>query len=555
MISCSRSVGGRVLKLQRNNFHQNVTKLREVSSGKVTPGKMASTNKSVAFCWLRNDLRYHDNEVLTKANINADYVVPVYCFDPRHFKGTYHFEFPKTGPHRAKFLKESVEDLKATLRNRGSDLIVRLGKPEEVLPFLIKSVAATTSHLVFQEEVTKEETDVERSVRDRCKDAGVNVHSFWGATLYHKTDLPFPINKVPDTYTNFRKAVEAQSRVRGVCNMPDKLKPLPENLDVGEIPTLSKLGVEELPMDNRTAFPFAGGETAGLARVKNYFWDTNNVANYKETRNGLLGEAYSTKLSPWLAHGCLSPRFIFNEIKKYESQRVANKSTYWVIFEMIWRDYFRFVCMKFGDRVFYPSGIMGKKVQWKRNAQLFEMWKNGRTGVPFVDANMRELKETGWMSNRGRQNVASFLLKDMGLDWRLGAEWFESQLLDHDVCSNYGNWNYAAGIGNDPRENRKFNMVKQGLDYDPEGNFIRVWVPELKNIKNGRIHTPWKMNIAELTNAGVSLGEDYPKPVVIAPEWGRHDHKMNNSNKKQKGGWVPPGQKRGIDFYFSGDRK
>ncbi|XP_071549245.1 cryptochrome DASH-like isoform X3 [Panulirus ornatus] len=488
--------------------------------------KMDKINKAVAFCWLRNDLRFHDNEVLLKANNNADNIIPVYCFDPRHFQRTYHFGFPKTGMHRAKFLRECVEDLRSTLRKKGSDLVVRFGKPEEILPGLLKSVPASSHFLVFQEEVTKEERDIQQELREWCKSAGIQIHTFWGSSLYHRTDLPFHIDKVPDTYTGFRKAVEAQSRVRNPLVMPEKLKPVPENIDPGELPTLDQLGVKGAALDKRTAFPFSGGETAGLGRVKQYLWDTNSIAQYKETRNGLLGEEYSTKFSPWLSLGCLSPRYIYSEIKKFEHIRVANQSTYWVIFEMIWRDYFRYVCMKYGDRVFYPSGIMGRKIQWKRNPQSFEMWKDGRTGVPFVDANMRELKETGWMSNRGRQNVASFLIKDLGLDWRLGAEWFESQLLDHDVCSNYGNWNYAAGIGNDPRENRKFNMIKQGLDYDPEGEFIRMWIPELNNIKSAMVHTPWKMSAFDQKEAGVILGDNYPNPIVIAPEWSRHDSKI-----------------------------
>ena len=197
--------------------------------------------------------------------------------------------------------------------------------------------------------------------------------------------------------------------------------------------------------DERSAFPFTGGENSGLERLEYFLWSSDCVAKYKETRNGLLGKDYSTKFSPWLAAGCLSPRQIFWEIKKYEEKRVANQSTYWVIFELLWRDYFRLVCYKYGDSVFLETGIMNKRLAWSQDKGKFEAWREGRTGVPFVDANMRELSRTGWMSNRGRQNVASFLVKDLGLDWRLGAEWFESQLLDHDVCSNYGNWNYAAG--------------------------------------------------------------------------------------------------------------
>merc|ERR1712013_504194 len=179
---------------------------------------------------------------------------------------------------------------------------------------------------------------------------------------------------------------------------------------------------------------------------------------------------------------------------------------------------------------------------------------DGRTGVPFVDANMRELKLTGWMSNRGRQNVASFLVKDLGLDWRLGAEWFESQLLDHDVCSNYGNWNYAAGIGNDPRENRKFNMIKQAMDYDGEGEFVRLWVPELKGLKGGKVHVPWTLNERELESGGVEIGVTYPKPLVLAPEWSRHAAGKQSNKAYQGNNGYSKGQK-GINFYFKSDQK
>ena len=163
------------------------------------------------------------------------------------------------------------------------------------------------------------------------------------------------------------------------------------------------------------------------------------------------------------------------------------------------------------------------------------------------------------MSNRGRQNVASFLIKDLGIDWRMGAEWFESQLLDHDVCSNYGNWNYAAGVGNDPREDRKFNIIKQGLDYDPNGEFIKMWVPEIaqlaeSNAKNkGKIHFPWKVNQPDLQKANVQLGVTYPRPFLIAKEWERYyDKSDRKEGRDPKHGQQ---QGRGMDFYFKPTNK
>ncbi|KAG5268568.1 hypothetical protein AALO_G00214000 [Alosa alosa] len=512
-------------------------------------------------CLLRNDLRLHDNEVFHWAQKNAEHIVPLYCFDPLHYLGTSCFNFPKTGPFRLRFLLDSVNDLRASLKKRGSNLVVRRGKPDQVVGDLIKQLGSVTA-VAFHEEVTQEEKEVEKQIKDVCLKNQVKVQSFWGSTLYHRHDLPFNhISRLPDVYTQFRKAVESQSRVRPVLPTPAQLRSLPLGLEEGPVPTYQDLEQLEPVTDPRSAFPCHGGESEALARLKHYFWDTDAVATYKETRNGLIGVNYSTKFAPWLAMGCISPRYIYEQIKKYEQERTANQSTYWVIFELLWRDYFRFVALKYGNRLFHLNGLQDKHVPWKTDMKLLDAWKEGRTGVPFVDANMRELALTGFMSNRGRQNVASFLTKDLGLDWRMGAEWFEYLLVDYDVCSNYGNWLYSAGIGNDPRENRKFNMIKQGLDYDNNGDYVRQWVPELQGIKGGDVHTPWALSSGALSHAKVSLNETYPSPVVMAPEWSRH------VNKKPSGGSGPAarGRKglshtpkqhkdRGIDFYFSKSR-
>jgi deoxyribodipyrimidine photo-lyase len=154
---------------------------------------------------------------------------------------------------------------------------------------------------------------------------------------------------------------------------------------------------------------------------------------------------------------------------------VANDSTYWLIFELLWRDYFRFVAAKYGTKIFQAQGICKKETQWQHDVARFESWRTGNTGVDFIDANMKELLLTGFMSNRGRQNVASFLTKDLGIDWRWGAAWFESQLMDYDVCSNWLNWAYVAGVGNDPREDRYFNIESQVRKYDPDNHYTKLW--------------------------------------------------------------------------------
>jgi deoxyribodipyrimidine photo-lyase len=248
---------------------------------------------------------------------------------------------------------------------------------------------------------------------------------------------------------------------------------------------------------------FRGGESEALRRVDEWMWRDDNLRNYFEIRNGMLGERYSSKLSPWLALGCISPRFVVAEARRYEAERVSNKSTYWLVWELCCRDFFHFQCYKYGSRVFLIGGARGVHREWSRDEDKLSRWKNGYTGVPIVDANMRELKATGWMSNRGRQIVASYFIFELELDWRLGADHFESLLLDHDVYSNWGNWNAMAGLTGG-RINR-FNMTKQSRDYDPQGEYLRHWLPELRLMTAPQIFEPWLVSTTELTRCGVTI--------------------------------------------------
>lgn len=243
----------------------------------------------------------------------------------------------------------------------------------------------------------------------------------------------------------------------------------------------------------------------------------------------MLGADYSSKFSPWLARGCLSPRYIYEQVQKYERERVKNDSTYWLIFELRWRDYFRFICSKHGNKVFFQSGIKGLDIDWKEDWERFTLWQAGKTGFPLVDANMREIVATGFMSNRGRQNVASFLTKNLGINWQMGAEWFESLLIDYDVCSNWGNWNYVAGVGNDARGFRFFNIIKQSKDYDPEGKYLRHWLPELASLSAKKIHEPWQLSREEQNQFGVTIGVDYPQPVVDLFKSAKANEKIYNA--------------------------
>lgn len=176
-----------------------------------------------------------------------------------------------------------------------------------------------------------------------------------------------------------------------------------------------------------------------------------------------------------MANGSISARTIYWQVRKFEKQHVKNQSTYWLIFELIWRDYFKYVSLKHGNQIFKLNGILKKDYDWSTNKNLIDKWINGKTKSDFVNANMIELKDTGWMSNRGRQNVASYFAKELHLDWRIGAAYFESLLLDFDVHSNFGNWMYVSGVGNDPRD-RKFNVELQAERYDANGKFRGIWL-------------------------------------------------------------------------------
>jgi len=421
--------------------------------------------------WFKTNLRLEDNETLLKAISKSDSVIPIYCFDESHFQET-KFGFKKTGSYRFKFLLDSLIDLDSSLRKLGSGLLILKGKPEVEIP---KVVLEFDVFKVFaNREVSYEEKQTEALLQTALFKMNCDIETFSTSTLYHAEDLPFTIKDIPDVFTKFRKRIEKESEVRATFESPIHISS--PSIEPLNLPSFEEFNLEEKVTDKRAAIYFKGGETAALARLKHYFFDSKCISSYKETRNGLVGEDYSSKFSAWLALGCISPRYIFQELKKYEAQQEENDSTYWLVFELLWRDYFRFMMKKHKDKFFNQAGIkeVAKPIE-EHNSELLQDWVDGKTGVDFIDANMLELKLTGFMSNRGRQNVASYLCNDLKLDWRYGAAYFEQQLIDYDVSSNWGNWAYLAGVGNDPRGNRKFNIEKQANDYDKDRVYRDLW--------------------------------------------------------------------------------
>jgi len=430
---------------------------------------MQKKQEHTKLVWFRNDLRVSDNDVLAKACDDNATVIAIYCFTPKHFEVD-RFGFKKTEKYRAQFLIETLTDLKANLSKLNVELLVYFEQPETIIPIVCKRFNVTD--IFIQTEWTQEEVETENAVKSKLE--AVNFHSIYNQFLYHPVDINFEISKTPHVFTVFRKKLEKYIEIRPEASLKQlsASNRIENNTD---IPTLQDLGFQDSEKHPNTAFPFKGGETEALKRLDNYFFTTKKLGFYKKTRNGLVGTDYSSKFSAWLANGSISARSIYWRVKQFERELYKNQSTYWLIFELIWRDYFKYVSLKHGNQIFKLEGILNKNYNWSTNQNQIKKWINGNTTSDFVNANMIEIKETGWMSNRGRQNVASYFAKELKLDWRIGASYFESLLIDYDVHSNYGNWMYVAGVGNDPRD-RKFNVQLQAERYDANGKFRKIWL-------------------------------------------------------------------------------
>ncbi|WP_037315276.1 DASH family cryptochrome [Salegentibacter sp. Hel_I_6] len=425
--------------------------------------------------WFQNNLRSKDNLPLSQAFKEHEQVIAIYFFDPRQFKVT-EFGFRKTGKFRAKFLLETIAELKENLAELNIPLFIYHDTPERKLPKFLQE--NNISSIYLQKEWTSEEQNLLENVKKEIPE-NIQFNSYYDQFLFHPEDIPYPsYHEVPKVFTEFRKKCEAKVVIRNCTPAPEALKQ--KNFDLKnetKIPGLKELGFEDFTQDERTAFPFKGGEDQAQKRIQQYFWETKKLAEYKKTRNGLIGKSYSSKLSAWLANGSISAKQVYWEVKNFEKEITKNEDTYWLIFELIWRDYFKFISLKHGDKIFKIGGILEKNLEWNISKKALEQWISGETKEPFVNANMKEIAATGFMSNRGRQNVGSYWAKELKQDWRVGAAYFESLLIDYDVHSNWGNWMYNSGVGNDPRD-RKFNIKRQAERYDPDQKFQELWLKD-----------------------------------------------------------------------------
>jgi deoxyribodipyrimidine photo-lyase len=430
---------------------------------------------STLIYWFRSDLRLLDSPALNKACREATYLVPVFILPPEEVSTRW--GFARESDLRKRYLGETLVALDAQCRALGSRLLVLQGDAATTLAALLQS---TQAQGIVCEQIAAPE---EQAVVEQLRAQGIQVQCLWQSTMVELATLPFTPQQMPDVFTQFRQKLEAKGlRARQTVSRPTQLPGLPSRLEVESICLRQRL--DRLSSVTTEHTQVRAGTTQGLQHLDHYFAD-ELPHTYKQTRNQLSGTNYSTRFSTWLATGALSAPMIVERLTGYEANRGANEGTYWIWFELVWRDYFRFLHLKYGRALYVREGLRKPEPGSESPSlaepksgialKLFEQWTQGRTKNALVNAGMNELATTGKMSNRMRQIVASYLIYDLRIDWRAGAAWFESQLLDYDVYSNQGNWLYIAGLGTDPRGGRRMNMDKQALEHDPKGLYREQW--------------------------------------------------------------------------------
>ena len=402
--------------------------------------------------WLRRDLRLHDQPALAAARRHSKHLIPVFCLDDRLLHGRH-----ASGP-RTQFLLECLADLERSLRARGSRLVIRHGRPEHEIPKLVRQTKASAVHC---------SADVSAFARHRDRRVAqaldVPVHQHPG--LFVLDDLAAIQTVAGGPYTVFSPFHRAWAEVprRRPSGVPSALPPLPRGVDPGKLPSL-----HDLHLHQEVAEPQPGGEHRAREAMRAFL--SGHAAGY-ESRRDLLAEPGTSRLSAYLHFGCLSVR----ELEQRAPSRAFRR-------QLCWRDFYAHVLLHFPDNAHaeHQARYRGT-IPWSRTEKRFAAWCEGRTGYPLVDAGMRQLRRQGWMHNRARLVVGSFLTKDLGIDWRWGERWFMRLLLDGDQASNNGNWQWIASVGVDPQPafRRMFNPTRQQTRFDPEGAYVRRYVPEL----------------------------------------------------------------------------
>lgn len=417
-------------------------------------------NKPIIY-WFRNDLRIHDNPALLEAIKSGSPIVPVYILDDGLLKN-HHLGFSKMGRFRYEFLLQSLHELSLRLKAHGSELLFFTGHTASILEKIYRFLNAQS--IFAQNERAYEELMLQNQVSSFA-----NLQLIDGSMLVTPQHAPFSIDKSPFYYTAFKNKVWDLANISAPVSDILSVKPFQP------IPDELLLMSSEIPQASNDT-KFNGGETAGGNHLTRYI-ESGAVFSYAETRNQLSGDYFSSHMAPWLANGALSPRIVMQKLNGLIlNDEPAVQSVQTIKEQLIWRDYFRYLIMRYGARLFWLSGLRSSTPAMYNDTDSFDKWRQGKTGVDIVDALMNELRSTGFMSNRGRMLVSYYLAKELKVNWQWGAAWFEHLLIDYDVYSNYGNWAYQSGRGTDSRVNRRFNLTKQAEKFDANGDFRAKWL-------------------------------------------------------------------------------
>lgn len=466
---------------------------------------MQKKHKTAIF-WFRRSIRLDDNRALLEAVESADQVVPVFILDPTILTHS------TTGQARTRFLFEALGDVDASLRQRGSRLIVRHGQPVAELERLIDETGATAVFFGREYEPYGRERDAK--VTAALEKRGVSVEPFSDHLLTEPEDIRTKGGTVYTVFTPYKR-VWLEHPIDIPASAPERMT-TPAALHSEELPKVPEsVGVAGTFDQN----PKVTGSEAEAARWLTTFLDSC-VGEYDTDRNFPALEGTS-RLSAYLKFGVISARRVFAGVQERRRSLGLDKKAgadTWIS-ELAWRDFYYQILFNFPHVVgsaFRPSY---NGVSWENDDALFQAWCEGQTGYPIVDAAQRQMNTEAWMHNRARMISASFLTKDLLCDWRLGEKYFMQKLVDGDEASNNGGWQWAAGTGTDAQPFfRIFNPVSQGEKFDPDGEYVKRWVPELKRVPAKYIHRPWDLSLREQEAVGCVLGRDYPKPIV--------DHKV-----------------------------
>nr|MBA3299113.1 deoxyribodipyrimidine photo-lyase [Thermoleophilaceae bacterium] len=438
--------------------------------------------------------RVHEHPALWAALAAHDSVVPVFCLDDRLLHGRH-----ESGP-RTQFLLDSLADLDGSLRERGGGLVIRHGPPERELAELAAEIGADEVH--FTGDVTPFARDRGERTHGALEDAGLELHGHPGLNVIDDVGAPRTQAGRPYTvFTPFHRSWEQEGR-REVLGAPRRMPALPPGLSEGEIPSLASLGLAQ-EVDQ----PPPGGEEEGRERLERFL--AGDVSEYGQNHDA-LGSDRTSRLSPYLHFGCVSPREAEERLGRGEGPAAFRR-------QLCWRDFYHHVLLHFPRNA--NSEFQERyrdRIEWSPAGQSFEAWCEGRTGFPLVDAGMRQLRREGWMHNRARLVVGSFLTKDLGIDWRCGERFFMRLLVDGDEANNNGNWQWIASVGTDPQPvfKRIYNPARQMETHDPDAKYVRRHVPELAEVPDRYIREPWKMPLEVQREVGCVIGADYPEPIV-----------------------------------------